>query len=251
MQIVVCDGEAFMREMVESLVRATGHEVLGVADTTPAAVGLIESGRPDAVIVDLSFGYNSDFDVIAAANAVGARAIVFTQNADVELLGRYAIAPAVVPKPDLVALEELLLRLGRDDHHHAVEQDRRARPARVPDGPPPIGPSDAQAFFEAVNGATAGDALLSLDVPMGADAVADEVARRLREGDRVLITPPRAVRAMLPGGGEEGIASALARIRAMPTATSDCRVASVIVREGEHGADAFDRLKRDGDLHPL
>ena len=35
MQIVVCDDDVFMREMVESLVRTTGHEVLGIADTTP------------------------------------------------------------------------------------------------------------------------------------------------------------------------------------------------------------------------
>ena len=251
MLIVVCDDDVFMREMVESLVRTTGHDVLGVADTTAAAVGLIETGRPDAVIVDLSLGYNTDFDVIAAAGDVGARAIVFTQNADVELLGHYAVAPAVIPKPDLVALEELLLRLGRDQQHLAVEQDRRARPARTPDGPMPTGTNDAQAFYEAVNGAIEGDALVSLDAPTGAEAVADEVARRLREGDRVLITPPRAVRVFLPGSGEEGLEAVLARIRSLPVVTDECQVASIIVRDGEHGADAFDRLKREGDPHPL
>jgi len=240
-----------MRELVESLVRNTGHEVLGVADTTAAAVGLIESGHPDAVVVDLSLGYNTDFDVIAAANAAGARAIVFTQNADAELLHKYAIAPAVVPKPDLVALEEVLLRLGRDEQHHTVEQDRRARPARTPEGPAPAGSNDAQAFFEAVNGAVEGDALVVLDVPVGADAVANEVARRLRDGDRVLLGGPRAVRVYLPGGGEAGIASVLARIRSVHVVTSECQVASVIVQEGEHGADAFERLRREGELHPL
>jgi CheY-like chemotaxis protein len=250
-QIVVCDDDVFMREMVESLVRTTGHEVLGVADTTPAAVGLVEAGRPDAVVVDLSLGYNTDFDVIGAANAVGARVIVFTQNADVELLSHYSPAPAVVPKPDLVALEELLLRLGRDQLHHAVEQDRRARPARPTEGPEPTGVSDAQAFFEAINGAREGDALVSLDVPVGADAVADEVGRRLREGDRVLMNPPRAVRVFLPGGGEEGIASVLERIRGISAVTSDCQVASIIVREGEYGVDAFERLRNEGDPHPL
>jgi hypothetical protein len=203
------------------------------------------------VVVDLSLGYKTDFDVVGAAKAVGARAIVFTQNADAELLSQYTPAPAVVPKPDLVALEELLLRLGRDDLHHTVEQDRRARPARLAEGPEPTGVSDAQAFFEALNAAREGDALVSLDVPMGADAVADDVGRRLREGDRVLMNPPRAVRVFLPGGGEEGIASVLARIRGIQAVTSECQVASIIVREGEHGADAFDRLKREGDPHPL
>jgi CheY-like chemotaxis protein len=250
-QIVVCDNDVFMREMVESLVRTTGHEVLGIADTTHDAVGLIEAGHPDAVVVDLSVGYNTDFDVIAAANAVGARAIVFTHNADHELLSQYEIAPAVVPKPDLVALEDLLRRLGLDDHKHAVEQDRRARPARAAEGPAPTGASDAQAFFEAVNGARGGDSLVSIDVPLGAEAVADEVGRRLREGDRVLIVPPRAVRVFLPGGGDEGLDSVVDRIRGIHVVTSDCLVASVIVRDGEHGADAFERLKNEGEPHPM
>ncbi len=116
MQIVVCDDDVFLREMVESLVRTTGHEVLGIADTTAAAVGLIEAGRPDAVVLDLSLGYNTDFDIIDAAISVGARPIVFTQNADAELLGQYPVTPAVVEKPDLESLEQVLVRLGRDEH---------------------------------------------------------------------------------------------------------------------------------------
>ena len=46
-----------------------------------------------------------------------------------------------------------------------MEQDRRRRPIVVPEGPPPTGPDDAQAFFEAVNGARADDALVTLEVP--------------------------------------------------------------------------------------
>lgn len=252
MQIVVCDDDVFMREMVESLVRTTGHEVLGVADTTASAVGLIESGRPEVVVLDLSLGYNTDFDIVDAAISVGARAIVFTKNADAEILGQYSVAPTVVVKPDLVALEQVLLRLDHDDEHDVVlEQDRRKRPARPADGPRPTGVSDAQAFFEAINGAVAGDALVGLDVPAGAESVADEVGRRLRDTDRVLLMLPRAVRVFLPGGGEEGIASVLGRIRGIHVVTGECRVASVIVRDDEHGADAFDRLKSEGDLHPL
>jgi CheY-like chemotaxis protein len=251
MQIVVCDDDVFLREMVEALVRTTGHEVLGAADTTAAAVGLIESGRPDAVVLDMSLGWNTDFDVIGAAIAVGARAIVFTHNADAEQLSHYSVPPAIVEKPDLAALEDLFLRLGRDEQHHAVEQDRRVRPVRAAEGPAPTGISDAEAFFVAVNAAREGDALVSLDVPVGAEAVADEVGHRLRDTDRVLVMPPRAVRIFLPGGGEEGLQAVLARIRGIPSVTSDCRAASVMVRGGEHGADAFDRLKHEGELHPL
>jgi CheY-like chemotaxis protein len=251
-RIAVCDDEVFMREMVEALVRTTGHEVMGIADTTPAAVGLIEAGRPDAVVVDPSMGVNTDFDVIEAAIAVRARAIVFSHHADAELLSQYSVPPAVVAKPDLDALEQVLLRLGRDDAGGGgvAEQDRRRRPAVVPEGPEPSGPSDAQAFFEAVNGARAGDALVGLDVPAGPEGAADEVGRQLRDTDRLLVVPPRAVRVFLPGGGEEGVASVLSRFRELRVAES-WQVTSVIVREGEHGADAFDRLKHEGELHPL
>lgn len=252
MRIVVCDDDGFMREMVESLVAATGHEVVGVADTTAAAVGLIQAGRPDAVVLDLSLGFNTDFDIIDAAIAVGARAIVFTQNADAEILGQYPVAPAVVAKPDLEALEQVLVRLDRPEPEaEVVEQDRRRRPVRAAEGSPPTGLSDAQAFFEAVNGAQPDDALVSLDVPAGAEAVADEIGRRLRDTDRVLLMLPRAVRVFLPAGGDEGIRSVLGRIREVPAVSGACRAASVIVGSDEHGADAFDRLKRTSELHPL
>ena len=92
-------------------------------------------------MLDLSLGYNTDFDIIEAAISVGARAIVFTQNADAEILGQYSVAPTVVVKPDLEALEQVLLRLGRDDAaDEVIEQDRRRQPARrAPTGPLPPG----------------------------------------------------------------------------------------------------------------
>ena len=105
--------------------------------------------------------------------------------------------------------------------------------------------------FEAVNGAQGGDALVGLDVPVGAEAVAEEVGHLLRDTDRVLLILPRAVRVLLPAGGEEGVTSVLERIREAPVATGECQVASVIVQQGEHGAEAFERLKNEGLLHPL
>ena len=251
MEIVVCDDDTFMREMVESLVQTTGHHVLGIADTSASAVGLIETGHPDAVVLDLSLGYNTDFDVLGAAISADAQAIVFSNNADAELLAQYPVAPVVVIKPDLKALEQALVRLTRDSGAHVVERDRRVRPVRAADGPVPTGVSDAQAFFEAINGAQGGDALVGFDVPVGAEAVAEEVGHLLRDTDRVLLILPRAVRVLLPAGGEEGVASVLDRIREAPIATSECLVASVVVRPGEAGADAFDRLKSEGELHPL
>lgn len=81
MQIVLCDGDSFLREVIETVVTRTGHEVVGTAESAAGAVALIESVRPDAVIADLSPGYTSDFDVIDAAIRVRARPIVFSHHA--------------------------------------------------------------------------------------------------------------------------------------------------------------------------
>ena len=251
MRIVVCDADPFMREMVESLVRTTGHEVVGIADTTAASVGLIQAGRPEAVVLDLSLGYNTDFDIIDAAISVGARPIVFTHNADAEILGSYPVAPTVVVKPDLDALGQVLVRLEREAPDAAVsEHDRRARPARAVEGPDPTGLGDAQAFFVAINAAEPGDALLGLEVGPDAEAVAEEVRRHLRQHDRLLLMLPHALRIFLPGAGEEGVRSVLGRIGAVRAGEGAGHATFVVVRDGEHGADAFDRLKRAGRSAP-
>lgn len=250
MRIAVCDSDSFMREMVESIASTAGHEVVGVATDTQSAVGLLHAARADVAVIDIAMHVGSDFDLVTIAEEEGARVVVFSQQADVDSLDEYATRPDVVFKPDFGGLEAALRQAGEatptgDDH------DRRHRPSRASEGPTPSGVTDAQAFFEAINGAQEGDALVGFDVPAGAEAVADEIWRRLRETDRVLLVLPRAVRCFLPGGGEEGIVSVLARVAGTPSITDDCSATSVVVRDGEHGADAFDRLKREGDPRPL
>jgi hypothetical protein len=250
-RIVLCDEDVQMREMVEALVATTGHDVVGVADTTADAVGLVEAARPDAVILDLALGFNSDFDIIESAISVGSRAIVFSHHGDLELLRRYDVQPTVVAKPDLVTLEQVLLRLDRDEERGVVvEHDRRHRPARAAAGHEPTGVGDAQAFFEAINAAEEGDAIVSIDLAEGAERAADDIAHALRATDRLLVFPS-AVRFYLPGGGDEGIASLLRRIADSGAVPHDAKASSVILREGEHGADAFDRLKQHGDERQL
>ncbi len=240
-----------MREVIEAVVARTGHEVTGAADTTAGAVHLIETERPDAVILDLSLGYNTDFDIIASAIAVGARPIVFSHNTDPHVLNRYAVTPSVVVKPDLGALRDLLDRMGTDDARGGVvEKDRRQRPTHTAVGPSPTGVIDAQAFFEAINGARPGDGMLSLEVGPEAETVASDASRLLRDTDRLLAFP-NAVRLHLPGSGEAGIRSLLRRIVAGGAVLPGCRVTSIVVQDGEDGADAFDRLKREGDPQVL
>ncbi|MGK2947245.1 MAG: hypothetical protein ACSLFP_01605 [Acidimicrobiales bacterium] len=249
MRIVVCDEDLLMTELIESLVARTGHEVVGVAADTASAVHLIEAARPEAVILDLSLGYNTDFDVIASAQGVGARAIVFSRNAESDRLSHYAVAPAIVPKPDLTALEHLLGRLEIDEQHNAVEHERRTRPTRAASGPEPMGISDTQAFFEAVNGARAGDALVSVDGE-GTGSLAEVVLELLRSSDRLLAFPG-GVRCYLPGGGDEAIPSLLGRIAEVAALPPGAKATAVVVADGEDGADAFDRLRHHGDEIPL
>ena len=68
------------------------------------------------------------------------------------------------------------------------------------------------------------------------------VVQELRDGDRVLLLQS-SVRLYLPGGGEEGVRSVLERIADHSVATSEGAAAAVVVAPGEHGSDAFSRLK--------
>jgi len=86
MRVVVCDEDGLLADVVADAIARTGHEVAGVADTTPAALGLIEAARPDVVVVDMWLGFDSDFDIIQLAIDVGARPIVFSHHTAADVL---------------------------------------------------------------------------------------------------------------------------------------------------------------------
>jgi chemotaxis response regulator CheB len=239
MSVVLCDDDAFMLEMVEATVANTGHEVVGVADTTSDAVRLIEAAQPDVVILDLSLGYNTDFDIVATSIAVGAQAIVFSHNADAEVLDRYQPKPVVVAKPDLIALEQVLGRLRPRAGTETVVHDRRRR-TRVASGTVPTGLDDARAFFEAVNAGEAGDAIVAIVETDWSGPI--ERLQVARDTDRILVSRG-AVRYFLPGAGSEGAEAVLARLADARCLPQHAHVAVVVVCENEQGADAFERLK--------
>ena len=244
MKFVVCDADPLLLEMIEAIVSRHDHEVVGAADNAPTAIRLVSATRPDVVIVDLSLGYGTDFDIIGTATDVGARVIVFSHAANLDVLGRYSPRPAVVAKPDLKGLERLItsgLRPGGGSDPDS--DDRRRRPARAAQGPVPTGPTDAQAFYEALGNAADGDALLAVEP---AD-VASLVAKLVRGSDRVLDTGSR-VMVFLAGGGEEGIDAFVSRVA---EDTPDARVRAVVIESDESGTDAFARLKSsDAERHP-
>jgi len=249
-RIVLCDDDGLLRESVEVLIPRTGHEVVGIADTTSSGVRLIETARPDAVVFDMSLGYNTDFDVIETAQAVGARVIVFSYTADEAVLSRYALHPTVVPKPDMATLETVLRRLEYGDEAKVVDHERRARPTRSLPVAAPTGPGDVAAFYEAINEALPGDAMVWIEVPAGVDHLAVSVLDVLRSTDR-LLAGSTTLRVFLVSGGEEGVRSFLRRLVDAVVLPAGSVVRSIVVAEGEPAVDAFERLKREGEIQPL
>jgi chemotaxis response regulator CheB len=247
MRFVLCDDDLMMRSMVDGVVTALGHEVIGVADTTSEACGLVRSGRPDAVVVDIGVGSNTDFDVVASAIEVGAQPIVFSFYLHEDRISSYAVRPLVVAKPDFTALEETISRLSVDDDAGGGERERRKRPTRAAEGPVPMGPHDAQAFYEALNNSTDGDTLVAIElVDMSAiadtDSIATRISRLIRETDRLLVTST-SLKILLPGGGTEGTASLLGRLSSEAALPPRSKMHSVVIGHGEAPGDAFDRLK--------
>src|SRR5258708_31573326 len=158
MRFVVCDDDRIISSMIETVVASHGHEVVGIADSTTDATALILAARPDVVILDMSLGYNTDFDMIATAENVGAKTIVFSYNGDARELSRYTSQPVLVPKLDFAALQEAIdaAAAAGAPPADAVTEDRRLQPTRVAGGRNPVGVTDAEAFYEALNGAEEG-----------------------------------------------------------------------------------------------
>lgn len=253
MRVVLCDEDTLLREMVESLLSRLGFDIAGIADTTATGVGLIHAARPDLLVFDMALGYNTDFDVLQAAVDVGARTIVFSHTADDAILSGYARRPTVVEKPDLALLEQVLTRLDLDDDAGVVvDQERRTRPARAASGDVPTGPTDAQAFYSALQDVAEGDALVAIEVPddVAADVLATGVLATMRSTDRLLATRT-AVRVYLPGGSEVAIDSFLQRLAGAHIVPNGSTVAAITVAAGESATDVFDRLKVEASVRPL
>jgi chemotaxis response regulator CheB len=250
---VLCDDDALMRSMIETIIERQGHDVIGAADNTSAATELIVHGRPEVVVLDLSLGYNTDFDIIDVSMAVGARVIVFSHNANYQVLDRYTPRPVVVPKPDFVELEEVIAKTATADFAPS-HVERRLRPERVAIGPTPTGIGDAQAFYEALSNAAEDDVLVSVEPagdagPYLAESDATRVLALVRGTDRVLAAGS-SIKVFLAGGAEVGLDAFLHRVRDGAPALADVIVVrAIVIQDGESSADAFDRLKTSGAEH--
>jgi chemotaxis response regulator CheB len=50
MRFVICDDDEMLTSMVDATIASHGHDIVGIADTPVAAVGLVEHGQPDVVV---------------------------------------------------------------------------------------------------------------------------------------------------------------------------------------------------------
>jgi len=247
---VLCDADRLLCSMLDAVVTSAGHEVVGIADSTATATALIEAVRPDAVILDLALGYNTDFDVVAAAASVGAAIVVFSATAEAELLGRAPAGTTFVPKPDFVALEHALRAVSRPVDF----VERRRRPAATGIAPANADPTDAAAFYQALNDAAPGDALMSVDLPADTDIdgrfLATHAAWQIRQSDRLLGTEG-SVRIFLAGAGADGVDVVLRRVQEGVELPPGTELRAVVIAAEESPADAFDRLRHSTDTARL
>lgn len=244
---MLCDDDELYTGMVERMLGDLAHEVVGIATTAADGTALIEAACPDLVIVDISTDFNSDFDVVTSALAVGAAVVVFSQRADDAILSRYAVRPVVVYKPDLIELEHTVTRLAIERLREDKDKERRLQPSSPAPGPEPTGVGDARAFYASLDEAAPGDALVSIELPdvaAQAEEAADVALRvrgLLRSADRLLASVT-SVRVLLPHGGD-AVASLLDRLGEGGALPIGVTVRAVTILPGEIPSDAFERLK--------
>ncbi len=248
MRFVLCDDDRLYTGIIEVMLSNLCHEVVGVAQTAADATALVGAARPDVVIVDLSVGFYGDFNVLEAALNVGATPIVFSQHADHAILSKYNPRPAVIYKPDLTTLEQVVGRLGLPSVQEVAQPDRRRRPVRSASGPVPTTISDPQSFYGALEEASPGDALVAIALPEPdgaveqASVVAVRVRAILRSTDRILMSP-RMIRVFLAGGEGDGVDSFRLRLVEAQAFPPGAALTSVVIASDESPADAFERLK--------
>ena len=112
----------------------------------------------------------------------------------------------------------------------------------------PTSVADSQAFFEALNEAAEGDALVSVELgehrPGEAPTdLADRLRASLRAEDRLLLSLS-SIRFFLPAGGTDAIASLAARALDETVLPPGAVIRSVVIAVGESPMDAFDRLRK-------
>jgi DNA-binding NarL/FixJ family response regulator len=94
--LIVDDSRAFL-EAARTLLERQGLTVVGVASTSADAVRAAETLRPDVVLVDVSLGEESGFDLarrLMSDHARGATVILISTRSEADLTDLVALSPS-------------------------------------------------------------------------------------------------------------------------------------------------------------
>lgn len=106
--LVVDDNPSFL-EAAQALLEREGLTIAGVASTGPEALSKAEALRPDVVLVDISLGDESGFDVarqlVERGEVAAPTVILISTHAEADFADLIAESPAAgfLPKAELSA----------------------------------------------------------------------------------------------------------------------------------------------------
>jgi DNA-binding NarL/FixJ family response regulator len=103
--LIVDDNQAFL-EAARTLLEREGMTIAGVAKTSADALRKVEDLQPEVLLVDVSLGKESGFDLVrrlAAEHGPKATAILISTRSAADLADLVALSPAAgfLPKSDL------------------------------------------------------------------------------------------------------------------------------------------------------
>jgi DNA-binding NarL/FixJ family response regulator len=106
--LIVDDSSSFL-EAAQAMLEREGLSVVGVASTGSEALARAEESRPDVVLVDISLGKESGFEVarrlVANTEDGGSKVILISTHSEADFADLIATSPAIgfLPKSELSA----------------------------------------------------------------------------------------------------------------------------------------------------
>jgi DNA-binding NarL/FixJ family response regulator len=106
--LIVDDSSSFL-EAAQPMLEREGLSVVGIASSGNEALHLAEESRPDVVLVDISLGKESGFEVarrlVADTEDGGSKVILISTHSEADFADLIAKSPAIgfLPKSDLSA----------------------------------------------------------------------------------------------------------------------------------------------------
>jgi NarL family two-component system response regulator LiaR len=171
-KVIVCDDEPVIRGVVSKLATNAGHDVIAETDSGPSAVEMVLRFRPEVLIMDLALAWGAGTQAIRDLREAGSpvEIVLFTSWAADSPEVRAADVRAVIEKPDIAALEQVLDDLAAGLVAESPAGTDRRSPVRPRPSFPPHGRvtasglEDPETFQDAVLDLVPGDAVLVVHV---------------------------------------------------------------------------------------